>query len=190
MMVPVLSMLFDVVLACLLAVMIFYAVRLNTRILSLKERESELQDMILQFNHSSSAAHASASTLKSAGTEAEFGVKAAVAKAMALRNDLATMIDEGNRLAARLDQQATRQAQLERSGAKTEATAQRAPAPPARTSRQPETQANVRPFQPPSGAKQAVINRMPAVETDHIAPRTAAERHLLDAIRAAKEGVA
>ena len=172
MMVPLLSMLFDVILACLLAVMIFYAVRLNSRILSLKERESELQDMILQFNHSSSAAHASASTLK----------------AMALRNDLETMIDEGNRLAEKLDQQATRHARLERPGARAAATAQ--PAPPARPAKQPETRANVRPFQPPTGAKQSVINRMPPVETDQIVPRTAAERHLLDAIRAAKEGVA
>ena len=101
------SMLFDGILACLLAVMIFYAVRLNRHILTLRERESEMQQMILQFNHSSAAAHASASALKSAGTEAEFGVKGAIAKARALQNDLELMIDRGNAICDRLDMQAT-----------------------------------------------------------------------------------
>lgn len=200
--VSVLSMLFDVVLAALLAAMIFYAVRLNKRILMLRDRETELQDMIMQFNYSSTAAHASASALKSAGTEAEVGVKAAVAKATALRRDLELMIDQGNALCNRLDYRATAEAQAEAAARARRAPLpeprDRAPEPRARAPEEappeprtaPPRAADVRPFMPPARSAADVVDAAPETGQDDLQPRTEAERQLLEAIRAAKQGVA
>lgn len=95
------SLVFDLVLAGLLAVMIFYAVRLNKRIAVLRDGEGALHQMIGQFSESSLVAQESARQLKAAGTEAEFGVKAAIAKGMALRNDLEIMLDQADLLVSR-----------------------------------------------------------------------------------------
>lgn len=201
--VSALSLVFDVVLAGLLAAMIFYAVRLNRRILMLRERETEMQTMIMEFNQSSAAAHASASALKSAGTEAEVGVKAAIAKATALRNDLAAMIDQGNALCNRLDYKATAEAQAEttararrpplpepRDREPREAAPASPPATPPASRTAPPNVANLRPFAPPARAAADVVNAAPQKEQGDLQPRTEAERQLLEAIRAAKEGVA
>lgn len=192
---------FDVVLACLLAAMIFYAVKLNARIVSLREREGELQEMITQFNHSSAAAHASAGALKSAGTEAEFGIKAAIAKATAIRNDLEMMVENGGIIIQRLDAHATLDASRERSNrSEPVREAPRQPsrqpmAPPAETRLAERPPANMPPtniksFSPPVRNGNEVINRGDTAGQDNLQPRTEAERDLLEAIRAAKSGVA
>lgn len=185
-----LSLAFDVVLACLLAAMIFYAVKLNARIVSLREREGELQEMILQFNHSSAAAHASAGALKSAGTEAEFGVKAVIAKAMAIRDDLEMMVDNGGVIIERLDAHATLEASRDRSNRSSRAEPSR-PQEPAEPRVAPKPQpSNIKAFNPPTRNGNEVINRGAPAGQENIQPRTEAERDLLDAIRAAKSGVA
>jgi hypothetical protein len=237
MMIAELSTLFDVALAGLLAVMIFYAVMLNKRIAMLRDGEGELQQMIAQFSESSLVAQESARKLKAAGTEAEFGVKAAVAKGMALRNDLEMMLDQAELLVDRLDDDRYRvtsapaaapsaspsnnapdlrtniasarppsdwdadRAPLDRSAIEREMAARdprpagKGPAPVGQTN---VRDTNVKPFSPPIRSADEVVR----AESDHAAPRgnaqgseqleprTEAERHLLDAIRAAKQGVA
>ncbi len=203
------SLLFDMMLALLLAVMIFYAVRLNKRIAVLRDGEGALQKMIGQFSESSLAAQESARQLKAAGTEAEFGVKAAVAKAMVLRNDLEIMLDQADLLVARLDDDRYRvppaPANIRpgvaaigdegRSVAYDADKPARAAAPSRPRPRpQPERAApvsNVKPFRPPVRSADEVVRATRETSSSAtLQPRSEAERHLLDAIRAAKEGVA
>lgn len=202
------SLLFDMTLAVLLAVMIFYAVRLNKRIAVLRDGEGALQKMIGQFSESSLVAQESARQLKAAGTEAEYGVKAAVAKGMALRNDLEAMLDQADLLVTRMDDDRYRVPPApanigsnvsanqvdERSFAPEPPRAAPSTQPSQASSSQPEGFApvsNVKPFSPPVRSADEVVRA--TAEAPSSAPlqaRSEAERHLLDAIRAAKEGVA
>ena len=200
------SLLFDVALAGLLAVMIFYAVRLNKRIAVLRDGEGALQQMIGQFSESSLVAQESARQLKAAGTEAEFGVKAAIAKGMALRNDLEMMLDQADLLIARIDDDRYRvppapsakpvsrgaadQMEASSFGAE-ESRLARPPVSPPTQSERPAPANNVQPFSPPvRSADEVVRATAPTPAPDPLQPRSEAERHLLDAIRAAKEGTA
>ena len=60
------TLIFEAVFAVLLLVTIVYAVKLNIRISGLRERDSELQEMIVQFNDASNRALDSVRVLKSA----------------------------------------------------------------------------------------------------------------------------
>ena len=93
------SLLFDTLVAVLMAAMIFYSIRLNRRISALRDQESALSEMIDQFGQAAARAEASAAHLKSVGTEAERSLRAAVEKAQALRDDLVFMIDRGTGVA-------------------------------------------------------------------------------------------
>ncbi|MFT7569590.1 MAG: hypothetical protein ACI9JL_000612 [Paracoccaceae bacterium] len=206
-----LSLVFDLALAGLLAVMIFYAVRLNKRIAVLRDGEGALQQMIGQFSESSLVAQESARQLKAAGTEAEFGVKAAIAKGMALRNDLEMMLDQADLLVARMDDDRYRvppappapaapaakplaEQSFDRKPSVSVPTPARASVPAEMSSPRPEWPepvSNVKPFSPPVRSADEVVRA--TAETSSSAalqPRSEAERHLLDAIRAAKEGTA
>lgn len=213
------SLLFDVALAALLAVMIFYAVRLNKRIANLRDGEGELQQMIAQFNESSLVAQESARALKAAGTEAEFGVKAAIAKGMALRNDLEKMLDQAELLVDRIDDERYRVpaapdrpdfGDMDRDPSPPRSESAR-PAPPRNESARPvplpgdvpdprpaPRNNNIKPFAPPiRSADEVVRSEAPSPAPAEgqpasaaLEPRTEAERHLLEAIRAAKQGVA
>jgi len=231
MMIADISLLFDAALAALLAVMIFYAVRLNKRIAMLRDGEGEMQQMIARFSESSLVAQESARQLKAAGTEAEFGVKAAVAKGMAVRNDLEMLLDQAELLVDRLDDQyrvpaappisgrpdpAPRREMADRNtpdrdmkdrnmpdrtaierelARHTSASAQEVASPV----NQPDVRdREITAFSPPIRSADEVI-RAETVRSDadmrdetpaSLKPRTEAERHLLDAIRAAKQGVA
>jgi len=209
------SLLFDMMLAILLAAMIFYAVRLNKRIAVLRDGEGALQKMIGQFSESSLVAQETARQLKSAGTEAEFGVKAAVAKAMALRNDLEVMLDQADLLVAKMDDDRYRVppapahngpgvpayrtddrsagpgAELtRRTPSRPEPLRQEASRPEPSRQEAPRPVNNVQPFSPPVRSADEVVRATAKPSSAPLQPRSEAERHLLDAIRAAKEGVA
>ena len=214
------SLLFDMMLAILLAAMIFYAVRLNKRIAVLRDGEGALQKMIGQFSESSLVAQETARQLKSAGTEAEFGVKAAIAKAMALRNDLEVMLDQADLLVAKMDDdryrvppapanngpgmpayrtndrsagpaaELTRRAPSRPEPSRQEPSRQEASRPTPFRQESPRPAGNVQPFSPPVRSADEVVRATAKTSSAPLQPRSEAERHLLDAIRAAKEGVA
>lgn len=206
MMIADISLVFDTALAALLAVMIFYAVRLNKRIAHLRDGDGEMQQMIAKFNESSLVAQESARALKAAGTEADFTVKAAIAKGMALRNDLEMMLDQAELLVDRLDDDRYRVPAAP--AVPPDPDAYREPLPPRDSASQrapastPAAEApvqagdgNIKPFSPPIRSADEVVRSetkpRPADASDAaLQPRTEAERHLLDAIRAAKQGVA
>lgn len=93
------SLLFEGVVAVLLGVMIFYAVKLNRRITGLRNQEAELQGMIAQFNAAVTQADASADKLKSVGGDAERTLRGTIERAQALRDDLMFMIERGSLIA-------------------------------------------------------------------------------------------
>jgi hypothetical protein len=187
------SLVFDALLAGLLAVMIYYAVVLNRRIAMLRSREDELQEMFGRVAVSSVSAQEAASRLRAAGTEAEVGVKAAIAKAASARGDLDTAIEHAIALVDKIEMEIERQASISRSFDKISA-----PAAPARTAvsgaqggpraAMPRT-SGVTPFTPRvhDAAREPAVNR---IGPDAVEARTEAERQLLAAIRAAKEGAA
>jgi len=101
------SLVVDAAFVVLLVVTIVYAVKLNARISDLRTRETDLQEMVKQFNQASDQALGSVQVLKSAGIEADREIKAATERAQALRDDLAYMIERGERVAARIERAAT-----------------------------------------------------------------------------------
>lgn len=197
----VISLAFDSLLVGLLAVMIYYAVKLNQRIVMLREREGELQSMMGQFTDASLLAEEGASRLRAAGMEAEVGVRGVVAKAAAMRNDLELMIDQALALVDKIETETERQEQIRRAG-------ERAASEPDRglAGRRPQpfepaqagggASAGAKAFPPAAPARNRPMpDRQPDRQPDRrpvrhpVEPRTEAERHLLEAIRAAKEGV-
>jgi hypothetical protein len=91
-----LSLVFEALVAILLLVMIFYAARLNQRLAGLRAHEAELQDGIARFGDATARAEASAGRLKTAGAEAERSVRAAVDRAQAIRDELIFLIDRAD----------------------------------------------------------------------------------------------
>lgn len=197
--ISIVSLVFDALLAGLLAVMIYYAVVLNRRIAMLRSREDELHEMFGQAAVSSVTAHEAASRLRAAGTEAEVGVKAAIAKGAAVRTDLETAIEQAIALVDKIEMEIERQASISKSfdriaaapAALVSSAPKRAPAPSVQDAPRAQAQrsAGVMPFTPRmhEGPRESVVRRS---EPDVVEARTEAERQLLAAIRAAKEGVA
>lgn len=93
---------FEAVFAALLAVTIVYAIKLNARMSELRGRDSELQEMIGKFNEASHQAEDSALVLKSAGIDADKQIRASIERAQALRDDLAFIVEHGERIADRI----------------------------------------------------------------------------------------
>ncbi len=103
------TLIFEAVFAVLLLVTIVYAVKLNIRISGLRERDSELQEMIVQFNDASNRALDSVRVLKSAGLDVDRQFKVSTDRAQALRDDLAYMIERGEKIADRNEHAPIRQ---------------------------------------------------------------------------------
>ncbi len=99
----VFTLMFEAVFAVLLLVTIVYAVKLNIRISGLHERDSELREMIGRFTEASNQALDSVQVLKSAGVDADRQFKASIDRAQALRDELADMIERGERIAGRIE---------------------------------------------------------------------------------------
>ncbi len=99
----VFTLMFEAVFAVLLLVTIVYAVKLNVRISGLRERDSELREMIEQFNQASNQALDSVRVLKSVGVDADQKFKASIDRAQSLRDDLAYMIERGEKIADRIE---------------------------------------------------------------------------------------
>jgi hypothetical protein len=97
------SLVVDAVFVVLLVVTIVYAIKLNARISDLRTRETELHEMVRQFNQASDQALGSIQVLKTAGLDADREIQLATARAREVRDDLASLIDRGKRTADRLE---------------------------------------------------------------------------------------
>ena len=100
---PHFSIVLEVIGACLLLVMIVYAVQLNRRLSRLQADKAHLQKLIVSFNQSTERAEASVLKLRAGATEAAESLQVNITKANQLRDDLAFMVDRANTLADRLE---------------------------------------------------------------------------------------
>ncbi|MCG8542791.1 MAG: DUF6468 domain-containing protein [Alphaproteobacteria bacterium] len=100
---PHLSFVLEVIGACLLLVMIVYAVQLNRRLSRLQADKAHLQKLIVSFNQSTERAEASVLKLRAGATEAAESLQVNITQAKQLRDDLAFMVDRANALADRLE---------------------------------------------------------------------------------------
>lgn len=98
-----LSMVFEGLVSLLLAVMIFYSLRLNRQLTQMRQRETEMQRLIDQFNRAAAQAEGSVEKLRTVGTESERSLRACVDKAQSLRDDLMFMLDRGDAVAAKVE---------------------------------------------------------------------------------------
>ena len=175
----VLSLVVEGIVSILLIAMIVYASRLNARLASLRAREGELQEGIARFNDAAIRAEAAAARLKAAGNEAERTVRAAFDRAQAIRDELTFLVERGDVLARRTSNGAAPSGA--RNGSESRERLRRdsraapgadADGPRNRTAGRAETPGRKHAEQEPR-------------ENDAAALRSAAERELLKAIRAA-----
>lgn len=102
-MLPHLSFVLDVVGACLLLIMILYAIQLNRRLNMLQGDKVHLQRLIASFDESTGRANASVTRLRTGAAEAAEVLRSDMAKATELRDDLAFLIDRASAIADRIE---------------------------------------------------------------------------------------
>ena len=102
-MLPHLSFVLDVVGACLLLIMILYAVQLSRRLNNLQADKAHLQRLIASFDASTGRADQSVVRLRAGVAEASEILQANMAKATELRDDLAFLIDRASAVADRAE---------------------------------------------------------------------------------------
>lgn len=100
---PHVSFVLEVMGACLLLVMIIYAVQLNRRLSRLQADKAYLQKMVASFNQATERAEASINRLRSAAMEANESLQVNTKLAKELRSDLSFLIDRAESMADRLE---------------------------------------------------------------------------------------
>jgi Domain of unknown function (DUF6468) len=93
----------EVVLVLLLAATLFHAVRLERALGVLKRDRVELQELVASFNDSTRQAEAGIERLRRAADGAGQQIARQVDAALSLKDDLALLIERGDRLADRID---------------------------------------------------------------------------------------
>jgi hypothetical protein len=99
----VLSLVLDVVLACLLAAVIWYGLRLNRHLSALRKSREELKGLLEEFARSTDRAEAALDGLKRGARENIAAVKQTVDKAEAIKDDLVFLTKRGEEAADRLE---------------------------------------------------------------------------------------
>jgi hypothetical protein len=95
--------LLEIALVALLAATLFHAVRLERALGVLKRDRAALQELIDGFNASTRQAELGIERLRGAAEGAGLQVASRVDSALLLKDDLALLIDRGDRLADRID---------------------------------------------------------------------------------------
>lgn len=103
MILPELSLVLDILIACLLVAVIVYALRLNKNLSVLQQSKSELEKMLAGFTESTEKAEQAIQRVKDASTQNRDSLNKLLSEAETLREDLAYMIDRGSSLADKLE---------------------------------------------------------------------------------------
>lgn len=103
MILPELSLVLDILIACLLVAVIVYALRLNKNLSVLQQSKSELEKMLTSFGESTEKAEQAIQRVKEASTQNRDSLNKLLSEAETLREDLAFMIERGNSLADKLE---------------------------------------------------------------------------------------
>jgi hypothetical protein len=96
------SIVIDVAVVGLLAATIFYAIRLNRSLASLREGKAEIATLIARFDDAANHAERSVSKLGHSTAETAKVLNAAISEAQALRDELAFMLERGDSMAERI----------------------------------------------------------------------------------------
>jgi len=95
----------ELILVGLLAATLFHAIRLERALGALKRDRASLEELVTGFNTSTRQAEAGIERLRAAADGAGRQLARQVEAALALRDDMALLIQRGERLADRLDGQ-------------------------------------------------------------------------------------
>lgn len=187
---PQIGLILDVIVALLLVATLFYCVRLHRRLNVIREHRGELEALIQAFNESCTRAELGVRSLRSATDEAT-RLQQYLERSQNLRDDLSYLMDRGGSLADRLEGGVRTARTAAPSNPMQQMPAAPAPVPaaaPRATDRLRERTAGARqalgndpvPVAPPAPAA------APAAEAaaGGAAPRSRAERELLQALRA------
>lgn len=97
------SLALDIILVLLLAVTIAYCVILNRRLQVMRSAQSEMINLIQEFDRATVQAKSGIADLRQAGGDIATRLQEQVKRAQALSEDLSFMIDAGDRMAEKLD---------------------------------------------------------------------------------------
>lgn len=98
-----LGVIIDVVIAILMAVTIFYCWKLNRYLELLRNSKSELAEVIEEFNEATNKAQDTINELKIMTKRIAEKMQVRIEKAEFIADDLAYLIDKGNKVASRID---------------------------------------------------------------------------------------
>ncbi len=134
----VFSLLLDAVVAGLLGITIIYCWKLNKRIRILQDSKSELAQLIEKFDESTQQATRSINEIHTVSKKINESIKARVEKANYIADDLAFMIEKGNKLASRMEHDISDTRKKVSGPAKPESRAEARPGRVTATRRRPE----------------------------------------------------
>jgi len=99
---PTLVLIGDLLIAPLLAAVVYYTLRLHRRLETLRTEQKQLGALITQFTSAAERADAATAHLKTAGVDADKSVRALIARAESARDELAFLIDRADQASARV----------------------------------------------------------------------------------------
>lgn len=97
------ALVLDILIAVLLIATLVYAFQLNRRIGELRKDRAQLEAIVIAFRDATATAESSIHKLKSYSDKASAGVDEVMARAQAVKEDLAFLVDRANGLADRLE---------------------------------------------------------------------------------------
>lgn len=165
-----LSLGLDILLVVLLLVTILYALVLSRRLAVLRSSKTDLEDFIKRMNEASARAEASLAGLKQTAGATKAELDQPLAKAQSLRDELMFLIDRADAAGERLANASSSGASAGGASSASSAASRKAPRPAA----QPNPSAGG------GGAREV------GSEDDDDAPRSKAERDLMNALKNAR----
>lgn len=97
------SLVFDIVLICMLAATLAYGFRLNRRLEAMRAGRAEFQTLLTHFVEATAQAERSIATLKLTSAESGQNLQEACERATALREDLAFLMEKAGAVADKLE---------------------------------------------------------------------------------------
>ncbi len=106
--IPQMSVVFDIVITCLLAATIFFAVKLSRHLDSFRSNRASMENLIRELSSQITRAQEGISVLDELSANRGDELRASISKAQALSDELELMTQSGNSLAERLEAMAIR----------------------------------------------------------------------------------
>jgi hypothetical protein len=92
----------DLLVAPLLIAVVHYTIRLHRRLETLRAEQKQLGELIGQFTSAADRADAASAHLKATGVDTDKSIRALIARAESMRDELAFLIDRADQASARI----------------------------------------------------------------------------------------